>query len=68
MALNAAAPDARIKATAAATMYDMTHANARGYFDSADNKEARYQAHVRRNRSTITQSMKRPTQNQRRPC
>ena len=43
MALNAAALDTRIKATVAATMYDMTRINAKGYFDSADNEEARYE-------------------------
>ncbi len=44
MAINAAALDTRIKATAAMTMYDMTRVNAKGYFDSADSEEARYQA------------------------
>ena len=44
LALNAAALDTRVKATAAATMYDMTRVNAKGYFDSADSEEARYQA------------------------
>ena len=44
MALNAAALDTRVKATVAATMYDMTRINAKGYFDSADSEEARYQA------------------------
>ena len=44
MALNAAALDTRIKATVAATMYDMTRVNAKGYFDAADSEEARYQA------------------------
>jgi Hydrolases of the alpha/beta superfamily len=44
MAINAAALDTRIKATVASTMYDMTRVNAKGYFDSADNEEARYQA------------------------
>ena len=44
MAINAAALDTRIKATVAATMYDMTRVNAKGYFDSADSEEARYQA------------------------
>ena len=44
MAINAAALDTRIKATVASTMYDMTHVNAKGYFDSTDNEEARYQA------------------------
>ena len=43
MALNAAALDTRIKATVAATMYDMTRVNAKGYFDSEDSEEARYQ-------------------------
>ena len=32
-----------IKATVASTMYDMTRVNARGYFDSEDSEEARYQ-------------------------
>ncbi len=44
MAINAAALDTRIKATVAMTMYDMTRVNAKGYFDSADSEEARYQA------------------------
>ncbi len=44
MALNTAALDIRIKATAASTMYDMTRVNAKGYFDSADSEEARYEA------------------------
>ena len=43
MALNAAAIDTRIKATVAATMYDMTRVNAKGYFDSEDSEEARYE-------------------------
>ena len=43
MALNAAALDTRVKATVAATMYDMTRVNAKGYFDAADSEEARYQ-------------------------
>ena len=43
MALNTAALDTRIKATVAVTMYDMTRVNAKGYFDSADSEEARYQ-------------------------
>ena len=42
MALNAAALDTRIKATVASTMYDLTRANANGYFDSEDSEEARY--------------------------
>ena len=44
MALNTAALDTRVKATVASTMYDMTRVNAKGYFDSADSEEARYQA------------------------
>ena len=43
MALNAAAMDTRIKATVASTMYDMTRVNAKGYFDSADSEEARFE-------------------------
>ena len=42
MAINAAAMDTRIKATAAMTMYDMTHVNANGYFDSENTADARY--------------------------
>ena len=42
MAVNAAAVDTRIKATVAATMYDMSRVNANGYFDEADNADARY--------------------------
>ena len=43
MALNTAALDTRVKATVASTMYDMTRVNAKGYFDSADSEEARYE-------------------------
>ena len=43
MALNTAALDTRIKATVASTMYDMTRVRAKGYFDSEDSEEARYQ-------------------------
>lgn len=43
MALNAAAIDTRIKATVTSTMYDMTRVNAKGYFDSADSADARYE-------------------------
>lgn len=42
MAVNAAAQDTRIKATAAMTMYDMTRVNANGYFDSENTADARY--------------------------
>ena len=44
IALNAAAADPRIKATVASTMYDMTRVAGNGYFDSADNETARYEA------------------------
>ena len=43
MALNVAALDTRIKATAVMTMYDMTRVNAKGYFDAADSEEQRYE-------------------------
>ena len=41
-AVNAAAMDTRIKATVAVTMYDMTRVSAKGYFDEADNADARH--------------------------
>ena len=41
MAVNAAALDPRIKATAAMTMYDMSRVAREGYFGSTDSKEAR---------------------------
>ena len=44
MAVNTAALDTRIKATLASTMYDMTRVNAKGYFDSQDSEEDRYNA------------------------
>ncbi len=43
-ALNAAALDTRIKATVVSTMYDLTRVSAKGYFDSADSEEERFQA------------------------
>ena len=42
MAINAAAQDTRIKATAAMTMYDMTRATANGYFDNENTPAARF--------------------------
>ena len=42
MAVNAAAIDTRIKATVASTMYDMSRVTANGYFDAADNADARH--------------------------
>lgn len=43
MALNAAALDTRVRATVAATMYDMARVNANGYFDAEDSEEARHE-------------------------
>ena len=42
MAINAAAMDTRIKATATMTMYDMTRVTANGYFDNENTPEARF--------------------------
>lgn len=42
MAINAAAIDTRIKATATMTMYDMTRVTANGYFDNENTPEARF--------------------------
>lgn len=53
MALNAAAIDTRIKATVASTMYDMTRVNAKGYFDSEDSEDARYNKRVAMNAQRI---------------
>ena len=44
IALNAAAADPRIKATASMTMYDMSRVNGNGYFDADNNEEARFAA------------------------
>ena len=44
LALNAAALDTRVKATAAITMYDMARIAAKGYFDAADSEPARHEA------------------------
>jgi len=46
MAINAAALDTRIKATVTSTMYNMSRVNANGYFDSADNEDARHETRV----------------------
>lgn len=43
LALNAAAIDTRIKATLAATMYDMSRVNANGYFDSENSEAQRFE-------------------------
>ena len=42
-AINAAAIDIRIKATAAMAMYDLTRATANGYFDAEDSEQARFE-------------------------
>lgn len=42
MAVNAAAQDTRIQATAAMTMYDMTRVTANGYFDAENTADARF--------------------------
>ena len=44
IALNAAAQDPRIKATATITMYDMSRVSGNGYFDADDSEESRYAA------------------------
>lgn len=54
MALNAAALDTRIRATVAATMYDMTRVNANGYFDTENSAEARYEKKKALNAQRIT--------------
>lgn len=46
MAIQTACIDTRIKATVAITMYDMSRVAGNGYYDSADNEVARYQARV----------------------
>ena len=43
LALNAASLDTRIKATVVSTMYDMSRVNSKGYFDSQDSEEARFE-------------------------
>lgn len=53
MAINAAAIDIRIKATAAMTMYDMTRCTANGYFDSEDSELARYEKRKAMNEQRI---------------
>lgn len=42
-ALNTAALDTRVKATAAVTMYDMSRVNTKGYFDGEDTEKQRYE-------------------------
>ena len=54
MAVNAAAIDTRIKATVAATMYDMSRVTANGYFDAADNVDARHELRCQLNTQRTT--------------
>ncbi len=46
MAINTATIDTRIKATVSSTMYDMSRVATKGYFDSEDNENSRYNAKV----------------------
>ena len=50
LALNAAAIDTRIKACVTSTMYNMSRVTQNGYFDEADNPDARYEAKVALNK------------------
>ena len=54
IALNAAAADPRIKATAASTMYDMTRVSGNGYFDSEDKDESRHAAREALSKQRLT--------------
>ena len=54
IALNAAAADTRIKATVAATMYDMTRVSGNGYYDADDNEESRHAAREATSRQRLT--------------
>ena len=51
MALNTAGIDTRVKATAVMTMYDMARCTNNGYFDAADNEDARQAARVAVNKA-----------------
>ena len=46
MALQTACIDTRVKATVTSTMYDMSRIAGNGYFDAADDEEARHQARL----------------------
>ena len=46
MALQTACIDTRIKATVTSTMYDMSRVAGNGYFDEADNEEARHRMRI----------------------
>lgn len=49
-AINTAALDTRIKATAVMTMYDLSRVTNNGYFDANDNEESRYEGRVALNK------------------
>jgi len=49
MALNAAALDTRVKATATMTMYNMSRVNANGYFDNDNSESDRHELKVQLN-------------------
>ena len=53
LAINAAAMDTRIKATATSTMYNMSRVNANGYFDAMD-ADARYELRKQLNAQRTT--------------
>lgn len=54
MALNAASIDTRVKATVTSTSYNMTRVTAKGYYDEADNADARYEMKVALNNQRTT--------------
>lgn len=41
--MNTAALDTRVKATVTSTMYDMSRVNSKGYFDSEDSEQSRFE-------------------------
>ncbi|MBR5719358.1 MAG: alpha/beta hydrolase, partial [Clostridia bacterium] len=54
MALQTACVDTRIKATVTSTMYDMSRVAGNGYFDAADNEDARHQMRLAINAQRTT--------------
>ncbi len=50
LAINTAAIDTRIKATAAITMYDMSDVTQNGYYGSANSEQARYEQRIALNK------------------
>lgn len=57
MALQTACLDTRIKATVTSTMYDMSRVAGNGYFDQADNEEARYEQRMMINKQRTADYM-----------